>query len=445
MSEASKAARSAMKGKISRLMRTDPKAKVDASGYTPPDALDADVQTGARPVRGRRYKRGGKVMKVEGEHAKHHAGRKPRKSGGSAYATPDNLLNRDVVEANKERAGSKHVGAFKKGGKVHHKAAGGPMMPGGPSALDTTERNFAPARKHGGKAMKHDDAAEDKKLIKKVVKKDALKPGMAHKSSGGSNLGPHPEFDKLSDAGIKEAHSYWHARKSQADSDNVKHPEAERNLSLLQEEKKNRGMKHGGEIHASNCRCAKCMGGRMGKDSGGSTPPQNPPQNPKTDSDLEADSERMWSNMAHPQKPKKKGGSVSDGTLEGTRPTGGRLARKRGGHAMNKGPTIIKIDVGAHPHGMMGGMPPGMPPRPAGAVPVPVTPPGMMMPPGAPPPMGGGAPPMMPPGGARPSMPPPGLMGRKSGGRVHKYPITDGSGGGMGRLEKIKAYGLKPA
>jgi hypothetical protein len=134
--------------------------------------------------------------------------------------------------------------------------------------------------------------------------------------------------------------------------------------------------------------------------------------------------------------PRKSGGrSVSDGEIEGTRPTGGRLARKRGGHAMNKGPTIIKIDVGAHPHGMMGGMPPGMPPRPAGAVPVPVAPPGMMMPPGAPPPMGGGAPPMMPPG----------LMGRKSGGRVHKYPLTDGSGGGMGRLEKIKAYGLKPA
>jgi len=412
MSDLAKSARKAMRGKASRLASTDPHRKVDASSWTPPEPLNTEAKTGARPISRRQFKKGGKVVKVHGEHAKHHAGRKPRKSGGKAI-TADSLLNRDMREANAQRSGTKHIGAFKRGGK-------------------------------------------------------------AHKAHGGSS-GPHPEFGKLSDSGLKEARSYWNARKMQAESDKTTHPEAEKNLADLATEAKRRGlkrggkahpdmaedkklihevvkkgaikpgMKHGGMAHGKDCRCAKCMGGRMGKDSGGSTPPQNPPQNPKTDSDLEADSERMWSNMAHPKKPKKKGGSVSDGTLEGTRPTGGRLARKRGGHAMNKGPTIIKIDVGAHPHGMMGGMPPGMPPRPAGAMPVPVTPPGMMMPPGAPPPMGGGAPPMMPPGGARPSMPPPGLMGRKSGGRGHKYPITDGSGGGMGRLEKIKAYGLKPA
>jgi hypothetical protein len=41
-------------------------------------------------------------------------------------------------------------------------------------------------------------------------------------------------------------------------------------------------------------------------------------------------------------------------------------------------------------------------------------------------------------------MPPPGgPMGRKHGGRA--YPIDDGSGGGKGRLQKIRSYGLVPA
>lgn len=62
----------------------------------------------------------------------------------------------------------------------------------------------------------------------------------------------------------------------------------------------------------------------------------------------------------------------------------------------------------------------------------PMNPPMPMPPPGAmpmPPPGGGGGPPM-PMGG--PPMP------RKKGGRV---PMDAGAGGGLGRLEKIKAYG----
>ena len=121
MSEAAKAARKAMKDKIARLVRTDPKQVVDASGYTPPDALDADVKTGARPISRRLFKRGGKVVKVHGEHGAKHAGRKPRKAGGRSLATPDNLVNRNVRNANEERDGSKHVGAFKRGGKAHRK------------------------------------------------------------------------------------------------------------------------------------------------------------------------------------------------------------------------------------------------------------------------------------------------------------------------------------
>ena len=77
MSQATERARA----KAHRITRTDPQgAKVDASGYTPPDALDADVKTGMRPISRRQFKKGGKVVgAVHGEHAKRHAGRKPRK------------------------------------------------------------------------------------------------------------------------------------------------------------------------------------------------------------------------------------------------------------------------------------------------------------------------------------------------------------------------------
>ena len=140
---------------------------------------------------------------------------------------------------------------------------------------------------------------------------------------------------------------------------------------------------------------------------------------------------------------KKRGGSlsVSDGALEGTRPTGGRMARKDGGRT--KGKTNINIIIGTGKgmdNQMGGGQPPTMPPRPP-AMPVAVPPP-----PGAGAPMGmppGGMPPMMPPPGA--GAPPPGgmppMMGRKTGGRVAEAKMEFGAGGGKGRLEKIKEYG----
>jgi hypothetical protein len=150
-------------------------------------------------------------------------------------------------------------------------------------------------------------------------------------------------------------------------------------------EKHDGGMARGG--HVKGCDCAKCSGGRVGKAAGGAL-------------------------------------------NGGTRPAGGRLARKSGGSA-KKGMNVNIIIA------------PSQGPKP------------MMPPPGAMPPGGpvgmhqGAPPPMMPPGaGAPPPAGAPPMMGRARGGRTSgmtakpgKYPLKDGGGGGLGRLEKIKGYG----
>lgn len=126
----------------------------------------------------------------------------------------------------------------------------------------------------------------------------------------------------------------------------------------------------------------------------------------------------------------KRGGAVADGVLEGTRPTGGRIARKDGGRA-GKGKVNVNIIIGEKSQAAPPAPHPMLPPIPMGP------PPGM----GAgPPPM----PPMPPPGMGPngPGGPPPGLppMPRKRGGRTS---LDAGAGSGPGRLEKIELQGRK--
>lgn len=132
MSEHAKSARAAMKAKAKRMGDAgDPKARVDASSWTPPEMLNSGAKTGMRPISKRAFKRGGKVLHVEGEQALRHAGRKPRNAGGKAL-TPNNYINRDSKEANRERSGgTAHVGGYKHGGAPKHigrkhRQAGGP-------------------------------------------------------------------------------------------------------------------------------------------------------------------------------------------------------------------------------------------------------------------------------------------------------------------------------
>jgi len=311
MSALSERARAEAKTKVGKLTRVDPKERVDASGYTPSGALDADLQTGPRPISRRAFKRGGKIL---GEVLKARADRKPRATGGVALV--NDFVNRNAKDANP----GEHVGGYAAGGRIGKMGGGGfqrPVMTPGAAAMPgTTTMAQRPVMRRASGGKVHEDEAQDRALI-----------------------------------------------------------------------------------HKMGCRCAKCWGGRTGK---------------------------------------AKGGSVSDGTMEGMRPEGGRLARAKGGRTKTKKGTNINIIIA--PAG-------GGAPRP------------MMPPPGAPPggplglhqgpPLSAGAPGAMPPGAPAPMGPQaPAPLARKDGGGVvghlakpGKYPIKHASGGGKGRLEKIQAYG----
>ena len=200
MSEMAKTARAAMKDKAKRLTSGDPTTKVDSSTWTPPEPLDTGVKTGMRPISRRAFKSGGKV---DGAKAMANMGKSAR--GGNKPATADSLINRNVKDANEEREGIKHIGGMKKGGAA--KAIGGPLV-GAKKQMDASvmqsgvpdarfgfggvrKGQISPARglgiKTGGKVEKHEDVAEDKALIKKMVKPSAR---TARKDGGGVFSGP---------------------------------------------------------------------------------------------------------------------------------------------------------------------------------------------------------------------------------------------------------------
>lgn len=152
MSTLSEEARAKAKDKVERLIRSDPRARVDASGYSPDGPMDAGAQTGPRPISRRQFRRGGKVA---GEAAAPRADRKPRATGGRTKVD-GGLINEDIKQANEEREGTKHVGGMKKGGRIG-RTMGGMALPAWADSVQ---------RKDGGKV--HADEAQDRELIHKM-------------------------------------------------------------------------------------------------------------------------------------------------------------------------------------------------------------------------------------------------------------------------------------
>ena len=510
MSEAAKAARSAMKSKAERLTKADPQQKVDSSTWSPPEAENADVKTGARPISPRLYKKGGKVVgKAAGNASKARADRTARKSGGrigkeaedrsKRYLTPDNLINRDVRMANDAREGKKHVGAFKHGGKAH-KLSGGALkryteaagedrdwregmlgsmgrdlqghtfnakqkwkMSKRDKGIDLAESklerkgwkinpdtgHYEEPKAKGGKASFPDLTGDGK-----VTKADILKGRGVIKKFGGGPIGDNPISDQNRSMGkaagmMKKGGRIHKENGGDAIAKLIRQDEIERGMkgrglperipmptprpkSMMPKEGKptpeeaQMGAKKGGKIkHWEGSKKDETQDALLAKKYGISKEAWE-----KSDKDKKHDKQQSMEGLKKGGRTAKySGGGVFSGSsypgkVPGVVP-GGRDAHAKGGKAKGKTNINIIIAAGQKPEGM--GMPNAPVPAPK-AMPVP-------------PPM-----PPMPPQGAAPMppMPPQGgmAMARNTGGRT-THVIDHAAGGGLGRMEKIKAYGHK--
>lgn len=463
MSELAKSARRAMKAKAKSYAKAH-SGPVDASGYEVPDELNADVKTGMRPISRRQFKRGGKVVAAEGEKARVHAGKKPRKASGGALATPNNLINRNDREANKERAGKKHIGGFAMGGM----------------ASTTDDRDYddrEAGMKRGGRAKKMDGgysgrgfAPSGTRMAQAVGLK---KGGRSARENGGQTVIDKPRSggqtidtttQRFRDAAAKAAADRAAATGNASDQS----PEYRRRLGTDRDivERGNRTpyepipRKSGGKAswegskkdEAQDKKLAKKYGMSMAEWERSAKDKKHDKQQSmeglkkggrahrSTGGDIALGLLSPAGLIAKKLLKKKNGGTALDGEIQGTRPTGGRLARKSGGRTKGK----VNVNIVIATKGPQDGMapPPGMPARPQG-VPIPV---GGMPPAGGG--LGAGAPPAMslPPVPAGGSPVPPGMpMGRKRGGRVYRsYKDMDaGAGSGDGRLEKTEIQKYK--
>lgn len=414
MSNLAKTSRDAMKMKAKRLASGDPHEKVDSSTWMPPEPEDAGVKTGARPISKRQYKSGGKV---HGHHAKKRADRAKRKDGGRAtrYLTPDNLINRDVRMANDVREGTKHVGAFKHGGKAkRHKHADGDVAMGLVRPTDDTVGDMI-------REQQMEKAMTGRGLPARVPV-PSRRPVM--KAAPAADQIPN-NINFYKKGGKTEGGKKWIQGA-------IKHPGALHKALHVPEGEKIPAKKLAKAAHSSNptmrkrAALAQTLKG-MHHASGG-----------KAGHPDIAEDKALIRKMVKPKALKRDGGEVFMGDSKSKVPgvTGGRKAHAKGGKT--KGKTNISINVMPHAPSM-GGM--QMPSAPAPMPPAPPMPPR--------PPMGGPAAPVAPmappiPPAFSGAMPPrPGMpMARKHGGRT-THVIEHASGGGLGRLEKIKAYGEK--
>ena len=491
MHEYRKAAKDAAETRLKGIKAGEPYTKTASASWEPAEMLDADKQTGMRPVSPRQYKSGGKVA---GAHAKKRADRKARKDGGKAMPPVDRWINRDQKKANDLRDGVKHEGGMKRGGRAHKAMAGAigdapianmplagrpmrgmrPMRPMIARPPVGIARGMAgkPMMRKGGKIKGREHHA-DGDAVGDLIRQDQIEQGM--KGRGLPERIPMPTPRPADKANIvkRNAPIITEKRGGKVSAHHAKggaaHPDEAEDKALIKKMIKSSAMKRDEHCWGGEAKSKKASGGSTKwiqgaiKHKGSLHRALHVPEGEKIPA-------KKLEKAAHSKNPKlaKKAHLAetlkrmhhADGGEAGRElfvrkgyphdvpgVDGGRIARKRGGAA--KGKTNINIMI--HPHGAGDNMPPAMPPMGGPAI-LPPPPPRPQMPPmGMPPqgmpmgaPMGGGMP-MPPMGAGRPGMPP---IGRKHGGEIPagmkaKHVIDNAAGGGLGRLEKIKAYGLE--
>ena len=124
-----------------------------------------------------------------------------------------------------------------------------------PSA-NITKFNSAMGYKKGGK-VKHDDIAEDKKLVKKMVKSEALKRGKF--TRGGDPYGENEGYGSVTQDGDDQDYTN---KKAKQPTDPYGENEGAGSVT------KKRG---GSAMHHSDCTCKMCSGGRAERKRGGRT------------------------------------------------------------------------------------------------------------------------------------------------------------------------------
>lgn len=437
MSEMARAARAAMKNKIQRLTAGEPKAKVDASTWSPPEMMNTGAKTGMRPISRRAFRKGGKVIeKCEGVEAMKRADRKQRKTGGRSLVT--DLINRNDKKANLARdGGGAHVGGYKRGG----------------------------------------DVEQDKKLIKKAISQHdkhmhggkheeikLKKGGRTRKQAGGSmterekNAYNRRINDMLEDSrDVRTERLLMPPSAQESDFDKRTRelmPEPKRGSMPPDADMKNpvtgaprTGRKKGGGTYFGGTRPT---GGRMPHARGGSTyasmddkprlrlvkthtGPEGRTAKVYKDADWGEYRVKHYVNGQHQANADYHTDDLED--AHGTAQAMMRDKRARGGRTKGKTNIVILVNAGK-PDQQQAMMPKVPTPSP---LPVPPIAPLPM-------PMGAGAPPMpLPPGpppaglagGAPGAMPP---LPRKAGGRAYRsYKDMDaGALSGMGRLEKTE-------
>jgi len=472
MHEYLKQAREGAAKKLKGIQSGEPHTKVDSSSWSPPEMLEADKQNGMRPVSPRQYKSGGKV---HGVHAKKRADRKARKEGGRAMSV-DGYINRDSKMANDERAGVKKVGGMKRGGRAHKAMAGaiGDAPIAGAPLAGRPMRGMRPMRpmiarppvgvapgmagkpmmKKGGKVHREHHADGD--AVGDIIRQDQIEQGM--KGRGLPERVPMPT-PRPADKPVK----YTGPKPTTNPNTGYKkggaaHPDEAQDKALIKKMIKSSAMKRDEHCWGGEAKSKKAEGGSTKWIQGAIKHPGSLHKALHVPAGEKIPAKKL-EKAAHSDNPKlaKKanlaktlkrmhhadGGEAGRGLYvrqgyphEVPGVDGGRVARKHGGSA--KGKTNVNIMI--HPHSGMS-QPPVMPPMGGPMVPPPPPRPPVMPPQGMP----MGAMPQLPPmGAARPGMPP---IGRKSGGKVESNPapkhiIDNAAGGGLGRIEKIKAYGL---